>query len=229
MAREPQRPRILLVEDDADVRETTALVLERHGFIVETAEDGERGAVRSEQGGIDVAVVDVALPGMNGLELTRHIKGASTIPVLLLTARDTTRDIVDGLESGADDYVTKPYDGAILVARIRALLRRAHGTAGDADQFGPYTMDRRARRVTDADGAAVSLTRTEFRLLELLADNMDAVVHRRDLLRAIWGADEWIDERVVNTNVQRLRLKLGGDVIKTVRGVGYRLESRSRR
>jgi len=214
--------RVLLVEDDPDVRETTTLVLQRHGFHVIAAADGLRGEALFAAEPVDVAVVDVAMPGMDGLTLTRRLRERSDVPILLLTARDLPGDVVSGLDAGADDYVTKPYDGDVLAARLRALLRR--GRVSSAESFGDVVVDREARTVVKA-GEPIALSATEFRLLEVLLDHVDTVVSRATALRRVWGDEDWTDGRVVDTNVLRLRTKLGGDLIETVRGFGYKLRS----
>jgi len=214
--------RVLLVEDDADVRETTALVLQRHGFDVRTAPDGLAGEELFAGEAFDVAVLDVAMPVVDGLTLTRRLRERSDVPILLLTARDLPGDIVSGLEAGADDYVTKPFDGEVLAARLGALLRRAGGGRGPVVALGEVTIDRAAHAVA-RDGEPVSLSMTEFRLLEAFLDSAGVVLSRAQLLRRAWPDDEWIDERVVDTYVQRIRSKLGPGTIDTVRGFGYRL------
>lgn len=217
-------PRVLLVEDDADVRETTTLILRRDGFAVEAAADAESGYRLVEAGGVDVAVIDITLPGADGLELAARIRAGGTLPILLLTARDTPKDIVAGFDAGADDYVTKPFDGSVLTARITALLRRVSPPTRAVTRVGGLRIDHDARTVTRR-GVPIPATPTEFRLVEALAEKAGAAASRRELLLAVWGDDHWIDERVVNTNIQRLRVKLGDETIVTVRGFGYRLAS----
>ncbi|GAA4842418.1 two-component system response regulator CseB [Luteimicrobium xylanilyticum] len=212
---------VLLVEDDVDVRETTALLLTRHGFHVGTAVDGVEGERALREGSFDVAVVDVAMPRMDGLTLTRRVREWSDVPILLLTARDLPGDVVSGLDAGADDHVAKPYDGEVLAARVRALARRP-ARRGVVEEVGDVVVDRGARTVVRG-GAPVSLSSTEFRLLELLLDHRGAAIERAEALRRVWGDEQWTDARVVDTNVKRLRGKLGDDVIETVRGFGYRL------
>lgn len=216
--------RVLLVEDDSDLREITALVLERHGFRVSTAPDGLRGEEMFAAESFDLVVLDVTMPGIDGLTLTKRLREHSMVPIMLLTARDLPDDVVTGLECGADDYVTKPFDGGILAARLRALSRRST-TRAEQETLGEVTVDRRARIVTRG-GQRVALSKTEFRLLEVLLDNADAVVSRQTALRRVWGDEDWTDARVVDTNVLRLRSKLGSGVIETVRGFGYRLVTR---
>jgi DNA-binding response OmpR family regulator len=216
---------VVLVEDDHDVRETTQLVLERHGFLVRVAADGNEGYARSCEPGIDIAVVDIAMPGMDGLSLTKLLVKERRCPVILLTARDLASDIVGGLDIGADDYLTKPFEGQVLAARIRTVLRRTRATRIEADRLGELTVDRAAMTVYRGD-AEVSLSVTEFRILTLLLDRRGAVLSRRQILAHVWGDAEWGAGRVVDVNVQRLRAKLGTEDIVTVRGAGYKIPHR---
>jgi DNA-binding response OmpR family regulator len=213
---------VLLVEDDADVRETTQLVLERHGFVVRSAADGEEGYALARQGVVDIAVVDVAMPGMDGITLTRLLVTERRCPVILLTARDLVTDVVSGLELGADDYLTKPFDGRILAARIRNVLRRTRSAQADVDQLGDLVVDRAAMTVERGE-KKISLSATEFRILALLLDHRGAVLSRSQVLAHVWGDAKWGRDRVVDVNIQRLRAKLDTDQIVTVRGAGYKI------
>jgi DNA-binding response OmpR family regulator len=213
---------VLLVEDDEDVRETTQLVLERNGFAVRSAADGEEGYALARQGVVDIAVVDVAMPGMDGLTLTRLLVAERRCPVILLTARDLASDIVSGLDLGADDYLTKPFDGRVLAARIRTVLRRTRDVQTDADQFGDLVVDRAAMTVHRGE-EPIALTATEFRILALLLDHRGAVLSRGQVLAHVWGDAKWGKGRVVDVNIQRLRAKLDTDQIVTVRGAGYKI------
>lgn len=216
------RSEVLLVEDDADVRTTTALILIRRGFDVRSAANAAEALEELEQRLPDLVVADVGMPDVDGMEFTRRLRRVSQLPVLLLTARDLPSDVVAGLEAGADDYLTKPFDGDVLVARLRALQRRAPGRAATVVRVGGATVDRVARTV-HRDGAPVAVSPTEFRLLEALIDSSGAAVTRQQLLQRVWGDGRWIEERVVDTNVLRLRGKLGDGAIETVRGFGYRI------
>ena len=225
-------PRVLVVDDDDDVRLTTALVLQANGFSVTQADSGSTAlSVLASQDAPAVGVFDVAMPGIDGIRLTRMVRETHQFPILLLTARDLPTDVVAGLDAGADDYVTKPFDGEVLAARLRALLRRHDGPldeeapASEVERYGPITIDRAALLVT-FEGEAVALSATEFRLLAYLADNAGRVVSRAQILHAVWGDSVWTDARVVDTNVGRLRSKLGADSIETVRGFGYKLVAR---
>lgn len=219
--------RILLVEDDASIREITKLGLVDAGFTVDTAVDGEEALVRFRHDQPDLVVLDVMLPKRDGLEVCRVIRSDSAVPVVMLTARTDAIDVVVGLESGADDYVTKPFEMPILVARIRAALRRAQLTEpAETVTLGPLRIDILGHRVM-TDNEEISLTPTEFRLLVELARRPKQVFTREMLLDRVWGYSYLGDSRLVDVAIQRLRAKLNDndaapDVIETVRGVGYR-------
>ena len=222
--------RILLVEDDPSIREVTAMGLRAAGFEVDTAPDGLAGLERWRTSSPDLVLLDVMLPRMDGLEVCREIRRDSTVPVVMLTARGDTIDVVVGLESGADDYVTKPFEMAVLIARVRAALRRRvrEPTAAGSDilRLGPLRIDVPARTV-DRDGTSIPLTRTEFDVLVELARRPGQVFSREQLLDGVWGYDFLGDSRLVDVAVGRLRAKVERDaanpeLIVTVRGVGYK-------
>lgn len=219
--------RILLVEDDASIREITKLGLAEAGFTVDTAADGEEALVRFRHDRPDLVVLDVMLPKRDGLEVCRAIRSDSAVPVVMLTARSDAIDVVVGLESGADDYVTKPFEMPILVARVRAALRRAQLTEpAEVVTLGPLHIDILGHRVTLHDHE-IDLTPTEFRLLVELARRPQQVFTREMLLDRVWGYSYLGDSRLVDVAIQRLRAKLNEDgaapnLIETVRGVGYR-------
>lgn len=222
--------RILLVEDDPSIREVTAIGLRQAGFTVESAADGQEGMVRFRAEAFDLVLLDVMLPRLDGLEVCRAIRRSSTVPIVMLTARTDTLDIVVGLEAGADDYVKKPFDVPELVARVRAALRRAHQPVEEGDRgalsLGPLTIDVAGRTVARGD-RDVPLTRTEFDLLVELVAHAGQVLTREVLLDRIWGYDYLGDSRLVDVAVQRLRAKVEADpavpvLIVTVRGAGYK-------
>jgi len=220
--------RILLVEDDPSIREVTAIGLGAAGFAVTTAEDGVIGLERFRSEGFDLVLLDVMLPRLDGYEVCRQIRRTSTVPVVMLTARADTMDVVVGLEAGADDYVRKPFEVPELIARVRAALRRAGTTAGDAAQLrlGPIEVDV-AGRAARRDDRDIPLTRTEFDLLLELIRHAGQVLSRDVLLDRVWGYDYLGDSRLVDVAIQRLRAKIEADpaapeLIQTVRGAGYK-------
>ncbi|MGI9018066.1 MAG: response regulator [Euzebya sp.] len=218
---------ILLVEDDPSIRETTTLGLREAGFIVGTAADGPQGLLRFEELRPDLVLLDVMLPGRDGLEVCRIIRRTSSVPVIMLTARGDTLDIVVGLESGADDYVTKPFEMPILVARIRAALRRTReDEPAEQVRLGDISIDVSGFAASRGD-VELSLSPTEFRLLLELARAPGRVFTREVLLERVWGYSYLGDSRLVDVAVQRLRAKIEDDpqrprLILTVRGAGYR-------
>jgi DNA-binding response OmpR family regulator len=218
---------VLLVEDDAVLREATGMALERYGFAVRTAADGLTGLELFRERAPDVALLDVMLPELDGVSLVRRIRESSALPVLMISARTDPVDVVQGLEAGADDYLTKPYDTSVLVARIRAALRRAQPATGAPAEpaplrFGELTVDPRALEVC-RDGLPVELTPTELRLMLEFAAEPGTVLSRAVLLERVWDYAWGGDSRVVDVHVQRLRAKIGHERIETVRGFGYKL------
>lgn len=222
---------ILLVEDDPSIREITKLGLQDAGFVVHTAADGAEALDRFRHDRPDLVVLDVMLPKRDGLDVCRTIRSESSTPVVMLTARSDAIDVVVGLESGADDYVTKPFEMPILVARVRAALRRAQlMEPAETLTLGPLRVDIPGHRAT-LDGEDVALTPTEFRLLVELARRPGQVFTREMLLERVWGYSYLGDSRLVDVAVQRLRAKVephpdSPALIETVRGVGYRAGGR---
>lgn len=220
--------RILLVEDDPSIREVTAIGLGAAGFAVTTAVDGVDAIDRFRAEPFDLILLDIMLPRLDGYEVARQVRRTSTVPIVMLTARGDTMDVVVGLEAGADDYVRKPFDLPELIARIRAALRRAGTTADEATELrlGNLVIDVAGRTVT-RDGADVPLTRTEFDLLVELIRHAGQVLTRDVLLDRVWGYDYLGDSRLVDVAIQRLRSKVEVDpampeLIQTVRGSGYK-------
>ncbi len=221
--------RVLLVEDDASIREVASLGLRGAGLSVDTAADGREALVRFRAEPFDLVVLDVMLPELDGLEVCGEIRRASHVPVLMLSARSDTVDVIVGLELGADDYVTKPFELPELIARVRALLRRTQDLPVDELlRVGELEIDSAGFRVT-RDGTELHLTATEFRLLLELARRPGQMFTRELLLERVWGYEYLGDSRLVDIAVQRLRAKVEVEpgsprLITTVRGVGFRLE-----
>ena len=216
-------PRILLVEDDLTIRQMTQLALERDGFAVSSAHDGASGLAAFRAEPPDLVILDVMLPGVDGVSVCRTIREKSVVPIVMLTARTDPVDVVLGLEAGADDYVTKPFEPSILAARLRAVLRRvARHDASPVLRVGEVEIDRQGMEVR-VGSELVSLTPTEYRLLLELAEHSGAVLSRERLLEEVWGYVWAGDTRLVDMHVRRLRAKIGPETIETVRGAGYKL------
>jgi two-component system response regulator MtrA len=218
---------ILLVEDDPSVREAVSLALETFGHRVDTAVSGTEALDRWRQRHPDLLLLDLMLPGIDGFEVCRVIRQTDQVPIIMLTARSDPIDVVVGLESGADDYVTKPFEVRVLLARIAAVLRRhRRGLQGHVVRFGNLVIDPRGMTVTSG-AVEVRLTHTEFRLLIELATHVGQVLSRTVLLERVWDYQYLGDSRLVDVCVQRLRAKVdpaaGYPLIRTVRGAGYKL------
>ena len=223
--------RILTVEDDERIRTSVKLALEDEGWEVEEAETGEQAITAFTRQPADVVLIDIMLPGVDGFEVCRSIRRQSDVPIVMVTARADTHDVVAGLEAGADDYLTKPFVPKELSARIRALLRRARpAVAGNPRlRFGDLEVVPQEGVVT-RNGEPVHLTKTEFRLLVELANHPGTVFSREDLLDKVWGHGVFGDSRLVDVHVRRLRTKVEADPanprhVVTVRGLGYKLQT----
>jgi two-component system, OmpR family, response regulator MtrA len=217
---------VLLVEDDPAARQGLELALRRLGYQVRPAGTGEAALDGIRQGAVDVVVLDVMLPGVDGFEVCRRLRRGSDVPVIMLTARGDDFDIVGGLEAGADDYVVKPVEPRVLDARIRAVLRRLARAGSPAETYGELVIDRGSLTVA-LRGREISLTPTELRLLLVLSGSPRQVFSREQLLDLVWEHDYLGDSRLVDACVQRLRAKIETDTsepryIQTVRGFGYR-------
>ena len=230
--------RVLVVEDERTIADAVAARLRAEGFAVQTAGDGPAGVAVADRWQPDLVVLDIMLPGFDGLEVCRRIQATRPVPVIMLTARDDENDLLVGLGVGADDYLTKPFSLRVLAARVHAVLRRsdradAPTAAGSGDarpdddaaviRVGDLEIDSIERRVRRA-GLEVHLTPIEFELLRHLASRPRAVLPRQRLLAQVWGWADASGTRTVDSHVKALRRKLGTDVIRTVHGVGYALE-----
>ncbi|MEA2023934.1 MAG: response regulator transcription factor [Actinomycetota bacterium] len=221
--------RILVVDDEPKIRRIVASYLQQEGFEVSEAGDGPSAVEMAERLDPDVIILDVMLPGFDGIEALRQIRTKSDVYVIMLTARSEETDKLIGLSVGADDYVTKPFSARELVARVKAVLRRSRqGSQPETDRItvGSLTLDE-ATRVVTVDGAPIDLTALEFDLLGALAASPGRVYSRGQLIEKVWGWDFFGDERLVDVHVRKIRQKIGDDpvdprFIATVRGVGYR-------
>jgi DNA-binding response OmpR family regulator len=223
--------RILAVEDDERIRSAVKLALEDEGWTVDEASSGELAIDQFARNAPDVVLIDIMLPGIDGFELCRTLRKTSDVPIVMVTARNDTHDVVAGLEAGADDYLTKPFAPKELSARIRALLRRIRPSSQSHARllFGDLELIPEEGKVLRS-GEEVHLTKTEFRLLCELAENPGKVFSREALLDKVWGYDYFGDGRLVDVHVRRLRTKVEADPanprhVVTVRGLGYRLQT----
>ncbi|MEW5790700.1 MAG: response regulator [Pseudomonadota bacterium] len=216
--------RILLVEDDPLLGDGLRVGLGQEGYTVDWIRDGQAARLALETGSYGLVVLDIGLPRLSGLELLRALRAQGNgVPVLILTARDAVADRVAGLDGGADDYMIKPFDLDELAARIRALLRRRMGRASPVLRHGELALDPAAHRVTLA-GEAVELSPREFALLQALLDNAGRVLSRAQLEESLYGWGEEVESNAVEVHVHHLRRKLGPELIRTVRGVGYTID-----
>jgi two-component system phosphate regulon response regulator PhoB len=221
---------ILIVEDEADISELLEYNLERNEYDPQSVATGEEGLVQAREAQPDLVILDLMLPGLSGLEVCRRLKAdpqTAEIPIIMLTAKGEEEDIIAGFEAGADDYVTKPFRPKVLLARVRAVLRRADGRRSRGDgvlDLGGLEIHP-GRHEVRVDGTAIDLTRTEFRILQFLASRPGWVFTRSQIVRSVHGDDYPVTGRSVDVQVAALRRKLGsaGSQIQTVRGVGYRM------
>ncbi len=222
--------RLLVIEDEESFSESLEYMLAREGFEVTVAATGPAGLAEFDRGGADLVLLDLMLPGLPGTEVCRALRARSDVPVIMLTARDSEVDKVVGLELGADDYVTKPFSGRELVARIRAVLRRRTDTAEPvaALEAGPVRIDV-DRHVVTVGGTPITLPLKEFELLELLVRNAGRVLTRDQIISRVWGSDYFGDTKTLNAHVKRLRTKVEREPstprhLVTIRGLGYKFE-----
>jgi len=224
--------RILIVEDEPSLSEPLSFLLRREGYDTEIAADGREALVAFDRDGADLVLLDLMLPGLSGTEVCRELRTRSSVPIIMLTAKDSEVDIVVGLELGADDYVTKPYSTRELLARLRAVLRR-RVEVDDIDEavleVGPVRMDV-DRHAVSVSGGEVAMPLKEFELLELLLRNAGRVLTRGQLIDRVWGADYFGDTKTLDVHIKRIRSKIEIDpsqptLLLTVRGLGYRFEA----
>jgi DNA-binding response OmpR family regulator len=231
----PDAATILLVDDEESVQKLLTYPLERDGYRVVQARDGEEALARFDVEDVDLVVLDVMLPKLDGLEVCKRLRARSSVPIVMLTARDDELDKVLGLELGADDYITKPFSIREFRSRVRALLRRALAPRLEPREIEAIEVDGLridpARRTVEVGGHPVSLTYVEFELLRTLAQRPGHVLSRQALLEAVWGSADWREPRTIDVHVRHLREKLEANprvprYILTVRGVGYRFRDR---
>ena len=224
--------KILVVEDEASFSEALSYVLTKEGFEVVVADTGDGAITAFDKGGADLVLLDLMLPGLSGTEVCKQLRSRSAVPIIMLTAKDTEVDKVVGLELGADDYVTKPYSKAELIARIRAVLRRQGDVSNPQEGVitaGPVRIDVERHQVNIND-ELISLPLKEFELLEFLVRNSGRVLTRAQLIDRVWGSDYFGDTKTLDVHVKRLRAKIESDpanpvYIQTIRGLGYKFEN----
>ena len=224
--------KILLVEDEASFSDALSYVLGKEGFEVVLADTGDGAITAFDKGGADLVLLDLMLPGLSGTEVCKQLRSRSAVPIIMLTAKDTEVDKVVGLELGADDYVTKPYSKAELIARIRAVLRRQGDVSNPQEGVitaGPVRIDVERHQV-NINNELISLPLKEFELLEFLVRNSGRVLTRAQLIDRVWGSDYFGDTKTLDVHVKRLRAKIESDpanpvYIQTIRGLGYKFEN----
>jgi len=224
--------RVLLVEDEPDLAEPLAYLLRREGYDVEIAEDGPDALAAFRDNGADIILLDLMLPGMSGTEVCRQVRTTSSVPIIMLTAKDSEVDIVVGLELGADDYVTKPYSSRELLARMKSVLRRFANVDSDLDErvleSGRVALDI-DRHTVSVNGQVINMPLKEFELLEVLMRNAGRVLTRGQLIDRVWGSDYFGDTKTLDVHIKRIRSRIEENpsepvALVTVRGLGYRFE-----
>ena len=213
--------RILLVEDDVLLGEGISLGLKQDNFVVEWVKDGITAELMINSEDFDAIILDLGLPRKDGLSVLKSIrKSGDTTPILILTAKNTSVDLVSAMNSGADDFLAKPFEFAVLTARLNALIRRANGRSNPTIKLGPFEMDTSAHIVT-IDGKLLRLSRREYKILNIMLNNVGKIVTKPSLLNSLYTLDDDIDSNSLEVHIHNLRKKLGVDLLRTVRGIGY--------
>lgn len=215
--------KILIVDDEEQIRNILRMYLVREGYEISEAEDGEKGLRLFYEKPFDLVILDVMLPKKDGWSILREIKKYTETPVIMLTARDDSEDEVFGFEMGADDYITKPFNNKVLLARVKSLLRKSNNSVESIIEIGDLVINDTSHSVTDSKGE-IELAPKEYDLLVYLVKNNKIALSREKLLNEVWGYDFLGDDRTIDTHIKNLRKKIGKGTIKTIRGIGYKLD-----
>lgn len=220
---EAKMKKILIVDDEEQIRNILRMYLVREGYEISEAEDGEKGLKLFYEKPFDLVILDVMLPKKDGWSILREIKKYTETPVIMLTARDDSEDEVFGFEMGADDYITKPFNNKVLLARVKSLLRKSNNSVESIIEIGDLVINDTSHSVTDSKGE-IELAPKEYDLLIYLVKNNKIALSREKLLNEVWGYDFLGDDRTIDTHIKNLRKKIGKGTIKTIRGIGYKLD-----
>ncbi|WP_294531381.1 response regulator transcription factor [uncultured Fusobacterium sp.] len=215
--------KILIVDDEEQIRNILRMYLVREGYEISEAEDGEKGLKLFYEKPFDLVILDVMLPKKDGWSILREIKKYTETPVIMLTARDDSEDEVFGFEMGADDYITKPFNNKVLLARVKSLLRKSNNSVESIIEIGDLVINDTSHSVIDSKGE-IELAPKEYDLLVYLVKNNKIALSREKLLNEVWGYDFLGDDRTIDTHIKNLRKKIGKGTIKTIRGIGYKLD-----
>lgn len=215
--------KILIVDDEEQIRNILRIYLVREGYEISEAEDGEKGLKLFYEKPFDLVILDVMLPKKDGWSILREIKKYTETPVIMLTARDDSEDEVFGFEMGADDYITKPFNNKVLLARVKSLLRKSNNSVESIIEIGDLVINDTSHSVTDSK-REIELAPKEYDLLVYLVKNNKIALSREKLLNEVWGYDFLGDDRTIDTHIKKLRKKIGKGAIKTIRGIGYKLD-----
>lgn len=220
---EAKMKKILIVDDEEQIRNILRMYLVREGYEISEAEDGEKGLKLFYEKPFDLVILDVMLPKKDGWSILREIKKYTETPVIMLTARDDSEDEVFGFEMGADDYITKPFNNKVLLARVKSLLRKSNNSVESIIEIGDLVINDTSHSVIDSKGE-IELAPKEYDLLVYLVKNNKIALSREKLLNEVWGYDFLGDDRTIDTHIKNLRKKIGKGAIKTIRGIGYKLD-----